>query len=175
MEIKIFNKDNLMDNEIEDIVTRVKIFLINDENKIIIANCAGCYQLPGGHVEEGENLISTVKREIQEETGINLDNNEIPNPFFEVRHYTKNHPKNGKNRLSKIIYYLVHSNKKTDINKIHLTEHEKENNFQINLIPLNEFESTLQNVINNSNVEVNKIIATETITAFKELEKFLKQ
>ena len=174
MEIQIKNLDNLKDTEIHDFVTRVKIFLVNN-NEIIIANCNGCYQLPGGHAEEGEDLISTVKREIEEETGISLNLEEITPPFFEVRKYTKNHDRNGRNKLSKIVYYLVYTNKKPDLNKIHLTEHEKENNFKIDLIPLNNFESTLQNIINNSNVEVNKIIAAETLFAFKELEKFLNK
>lgn len=174
MEIKIKNPENLKDNEVHTFVTRVKIFLINN-NKIIIANCNGCYQLPGGHAEENESIISTVKREILEETGITLKDDEIPSPFFEVRKYTKNYDNNGNNKLSKIIYYLVNTNKQPNLNNINLTEHEKQNNFCIDLIPLENLENTLQNVINNSEIEVNKIIAFETLNAFYELKKYLEK
>lgn len=175
MDIKIFNKDNLKDNEIDEIVTRVKVFLINNENKILIANSGGCYMLPGGHVEDDESFISTLQREMLEETGIEIESDEIKEPFFEVRTITKNLKNSGINRLSKIIYYLIKSNKKPDLTKTNLTDREKENNFQINFIDANEFENTMQNVINCSPVEVNRIIALETLTAFKQLEKFLKQ
>lgn len=173
MDLIITNKDNLNDKEINSVVTRVKIFLINNEKKIIIANCCGCYQLPGGHVEENEDLISTVKREILEETGIELDSEEINSPFLEIRKYSKNHHNSGNNHLSKIIYYYINTNKKPNLEKIKLTEHEKENNFKIDLIPIEEFEPTLSNTINNSKIEVNKIIAAETLNAFKYLEKHL--
>lgn len=173
MEIEIKNPKNLKDNEIDSFVTRVKIFLINNK-KIIIANCNGCYQLPGGHAEENENLVATVKREILEETGISLEDNEIPSPFFEVRKYTKNYNNNGSNKLSKIIYYFVNTNKQPNLNNISLTEHEKQNNFCIDLIPLEDLENTLQNVIKNSEVEANKIIATETLNAFYKLKNIYK-
>lgn len=32
----------------------------------------GCYALPGGHVEEGETVAAAVLREVEEETGLNV-------------------------------------------------------------------------------------------------------
>ena len=173
MEIKIFNQDNLKDNEINEVVTRVKVFLLNENNEILIANCVDCYMLPGGHVEEDESLISTLKREVLEETGISIDDSEIKQPFLEVRTYKKNHRGTTKNRLSKIIYFFIKSNKIPDLTKLNLTEFEKENNFQINFININCFEEKMQNLINTATTDHVRIIASETLSAFKELEKFL--
>lgn len=174
MEVKLFNEDNVLEHEINDIVTRVKVFLINSNNQILIANCGGCYMLPGGHVEEDESLISTLKREMLEEAGIEIEDSEIKEPFFEVKHYTRNHRGiEGKNRLSKIIYYTINSNKTPDTTKINLTEHEKINNFQIEFLNFSSFENTLLNVIKNTPVDINRIIATETLSAFQELKKYL--
>ena len=175
MEIKIFNQDNLKDNEVDEVVTRVKVFLSNNNNEILIANCGECCMLPGGHVEEDESLISTLKREMLEETGISIDDSEIKQPFLEVRTYKKNHRGTTKNRLSKIIYFFIKSNKIPDLTKLNLTHHEKENNFQINFIHIDCFEEKMQNLINTSPLDHVRGIASETLSAFKELKKYLSE
>lgn len=175
MKTEIFNENNLTINEIDETVTRVKVFLVNNENKVIIANANGCYQLPGGHIEENEEIVPGVKREIQEETGIVLDDSEIPTPFYERQTLKRNHRNSGKNRLSKIIYFYIKTNKAPNLTNINLTEHEKENNFYVDLIPFNKVETILQNVMQdvNSN-EFNKNVAEETLYAFKILKENLK-
>jgi len=65
----------------------VKIILRNKENKIlllkfnkkdlsVLCDCKnGCWELPGGRVQDGEDEITALYREIEEETGItNIDN-----------------------------------------------------------------------------------------------------
>ena len=76
----ITNKDNLKENEITEVVKRVKVLLINSNNEILLGYSHHDYQFPGGHVEENEELIDTVKREVLEETGIKLKVNNIE-PF----------------------------------------------------------------------------------------------
>lgn len=174
MDKTIYNENNLTMNDIDTKTIRVKVFLINKNNEILIANCAGSYMLPGGHFEEGETLTSCVIREVQEETGIVLNLNEIPNPFYEVNHFTKNHRNSGKNNFSQILYYVIKTNKEPDLSNINLTEHEKENNFYIAKIPYNNFENEMNKIIDGNYQEVFKIIATETLTAFKYLDKNLK-
>ena len=174
MEIKILNPDNLTDNEVDEIVTRIKVFLLNENNKILIAHCGECCMLPGGHVENNESLISTLKRELLEETGISIDDSEIKQPFLEVRTYKKNHRETNKNRMSKIVYFFIKTNKKPDLNNLNLTEHEKENNFSTSFVDINSLEETLKKIINNSKLDYVAGIANEILFAFKKLENYLK-
>ena len=82
MKKKIYNEDNIEDNEIDEIVTRVKAFIINSKKEILFANSGGGIQLIGGHVENGETLEDTIKREVHEETGIILQSKNISSPFL---------------------------------------------------------------------------------------------
>ena len=131
MKTKHFNTYNLKEEEIDEIVTRVKVFLITSNNQILLANSDGGVQLPGGHLEKNETLEECVIREVLEETGIKLEKNEIAKPLYEVRHYTKNYKFTGKNRISNILYYLIYSNKQPNLHHINLTENEKVNDFNI--------------------------------------------
>jgi nucleoside triphosphatase len=49
--------------------------IINNENKILLCNTksTGKYWFPGGGVDLGEKLEETLKREVLEETGIEID------------------------------------------------------------------------------------------------------
>lgn len=82
MKTKVYNSENIKEDEVDEVVTRVKAFILNKNNELLIATSNGGCQLPGGHKEEGENLIDTVIREVQEETGIILDEKEIKDSFF---------------------------------------------------------------------------------------------
>ncbi len=53
MKVINFNKENLKESDIDEAVVRIKVFLVNEDNQIIIASSNGGYQLPGGHLEEG--------------------------------------------------------------------------------------------------------------------------
>ena len=167
------NNDNLNNNEINEIVTRVKVFLLNSRNELLVASSNGGCQLPGGHVEKGEDFFDSVKREVMEETGIVLDNSEIHDAFFEILHKTRNHRGSGKNRLSNVIYYLVRTDKPVNENNISLTENEKEYNFKVDYVKVEQFEDYVRGFINSTQSEVNKIIAGEMLTAFGELKKLI--
>lgn len=51
----------------------------NNNNEILLVKHRhhGVWTVPGGQVEVGENLIDALKREIKEETGINIDVNKL--------------------------------------------------------------------------------------------------
>ena len=173
MTTKIYNESNLKDNEIDLIVTRVKIYLINSNNEIMVASSNGGIQLPGGHVEEGESDIQACVREIKEETGIEIEKEIVPEPFFEIKHYTKNYKEQGINRIARIIYYLIRTNKTYNSQKINLTENEKANNFKIRSIPLVDFEKELTLVKETNSQEINRVIAEEILESFFVLKKTL--
>jgi len=95
MKTYIKNPNNLNDEEMDSIVTRVKVFLINNNNEILLALSNGGCQLPGGHREENEDLNDTIKREIQEETGIILSNRNRSVPWNIIGADTKKLPVDG--------------------------------------------------------------------------------
>lgn len=165
----IYNENELKEEEMNEFVTRVKAFIINDKNEILFANSNNGVQLIGGHVEDGENYEDTLKREIREETGILIDEIEIKEPFFEFEHYIKNHRDTGKNRISKIVYYLIRTNKTPNINDTNYTTSEKNNNFTWQYISIDEFEEYVKTFLNNKE-DINRSIAKEILVAFNELK-----
>lgn len=175
MRTLIYNEENLKDNEISGTVVRVKVFLINSDDEILIANANGGCQLPGGHLEKGEKEYDAVKREILEETGILLDNKELTPSFFEIKHYSKNYYGTGKNVISKIMYYSIHTDKKVDKEKLNLTDREKKNKFDVHFIKFDDFEDYVHDCVNETSIEINKVIAKEMLYAYKEMKKIMKK
>lgn len=143
----ITNKYNLKEEEMTEVVKRVKILIINSNNEILLGYSHNDYQFPGGHVEENEELIETVNREIKEETGIELNLNYIE-PFARKSGYYKDWPEEGKNRKIEIYYYEVKTDEKPNLNNTSYTEHEKEGNFELRYIPLSKVEEELEKNIN---------------------------
>src|SRR5574344_129359 len=103
----ITNKFNLKEEDMTEIVKRVKVLLINSNNEILLAYSHNDYEFPGGHVEDGETLIQTVNREIKEENGIELGI-ECLEPFACALGYYKDWPEKGKNRdISKMPHVMI--------------------------------------------------------------------
>ena len=167
METIINNKHSLTDSDITEVVKRVKVLLINSNNEILLGYSHNEYQFPGGHVEESESLIEAVNREIQEETGLllNVDNIE---PFACSVGYWKDHPEVGKNRKTEIYFYEVFCDLKPDLAKVEYTEHEKDGNFELRYISLDKIEEEL---INNSNQYGDKHGITKEMLSLLELYK----
>lgn len=139
----IRNENNLKEIDVTEVVKRVKLLIINSNNEILLGYSHNDYQFPGGHVEMGENLLQTVKREIMEETGIVLNNLDI-NPFAKMISYYKDWPKKGKNRKIEIYYYELKTDEKPNLNSTSYTESEKDGNFELRYIPINDVEEELK-------------------------------
>lgn len=165
MKETIYNYDYLKESDITEVAIRMKALIINDDD-IILGNENNILQFPGGHLEEGETFEDCLKREIMEETGIEIVNNEIERPFMKVTYLSKDWPEVGKNRKAEIYYYLIKTNKNPDVTKVNYTEHEKQGNFKIEKIPLNSsIEIIRKNIPNN---DKNKVIAPDMIMAIEE-------
>lgn len=165
MKETIYNHDYLKNEDITEVVTRIKALIINDKN-IILGNENNIYQFPGGHLEKNETFEECLKREILEETGIEIDDNEIKRSFMKVTYLNKDWPAIGQNRKSEIYYYLIETTKNPDMSKVKYTEHEKQGNFKIESIPLSESISVIKDNISKN--EKNKVIAPDMIMAITE-------
>ena len=89
---------------------------------------------------------------------------------MKITYLNKDWPEIGKNRKSEIYYYLIETNKKPDMSRVNYTEHEKQGNFKIESIPLNEAINTIKNNISKN--EKNKVIAPDMIIT---IEEYLNQ
>ena len=78
----ITNKYNLTEDDVTEVVKRVKILIVNSKNEIMLGYSHNNYQFPGGHVETGETLKEALKRELKEEIGFEGTINPI------ITHYT---------------------------------------------------------------------------------------
>ena len=67
-----------------DIKTVAKIVLIDDSDRVLflkrsdyVEKHAGEWDLPGGHLKSNENLAAGLRREVEEETGLKVENEEL--------------------------------------------------------------------------------------------------
>ena len=136
----IINDDNLQLSEVEDFSSKSRAILIDDNNKVLIANYGGVFLFPGGSIDKDENPIGALTRELREETGREYCEDEL-NYFSCLEYYQKNYPKrNGsfQNRLVKT-YYFVGKLKDASTSS-QLTEKEKKDSFKLEFIPVEELE-----------------------------------
>lgn len=165
----IHNEDKLREEEITELVLRTKALLLNGEN-VLLANEDDVLQFPGGHVEDNEELVTCLKREILEETGIEIEDFEIGECFQKVTFMNRDWPSVGKNRKCEIYYYVVKTNKMPDLTKINLTESEKEQHFKVDFVPLSDSVEYIKN--NMPKAEKNNVISPDMIDA---IEEYLNQ
>lgn len=118
----IINNDNSIDYDSKMVKARALLF--NERGNIYICNMNGSYVLPGGTVEENENSIDTLVRELSEELGLKSCN---PEELVQIDYYHEEFPKYKKEgfekRLNSVYYYLVNINS-NDIGKSDFTEYE---------------------------------------------------
>lgn len=147
MEIIINNESNVLEENVTEVVKRVKALIINSKNEILLAYSANIYQFPGGHVEEDEELNMALEREIKEETGIIINGKDLK-PFACIISYYKDWPEKGMNRKNEIYYYEIRTDELPDLDQTNYTEEEKRGNFELKYVNLNEVERVLNENIN---------------------------
>ncbi len=160
----IDNKDNLNINNINNFVTRVKALIINSNDEVLFAHQWNKYQFVGGRIEENENLNDALKREIKEETGLDLNDNY--EPIVKRTSYYKNHPEDGINSKVDIYYYEIKADKKYDLNNIELTEDEINGNFRLEYIKYSDIDKIISD---------NAIKYEEAVHLTNELKDFFKE
>ncbi len=162
---KLYNKNNLTIKDITETIIRVKVLLVNSKNEVLLGFCHNTYQFPGGHLENKESIIECAIREVKEETGIVLSIEKIE-PFFILRHYSKNYHNTGENRCSEIYYFKIKTDKRYNLTKVDYTENEKNGEFELRYIPLEKVEEVLKDSVFLN--KKNEVIVPEMLAVFNE-------
>ncbi|MBO5394312.1 MAG: NUDIX hydrolase [Clostridia bacterium] len=173
MKTLVINKDNLKEEEVVDTVTRVKCFIENGVGEVMLASTqGGCMMLPGGHVEEGEDLTIAAQREVQEETGIVLGGEDFIAPFFEIKDYIKNYRGRGINRIARMIYFHIRTDKQVDLSNTNMTEEEKSMGFFTTFVSPDSMREMLEKNIEHNEEEIYRVISFETLRALNEFQSY---
>lgn len=92
------------------------IFIENSKGEFLMQKTSqekgGLFSSTGGHIDSGETPLSTIKREVEEELGINVDNEPIEEYGFIL--------------YDKPLRYMFYLNKDIDINDIKVQDEEVE-------------------------------------------------
>ena len=168
MKTIIYNHDNLKKEEIDETVIRVKALIINSYNEILLGYAHKTYQFPGGHLEENESLEEGLKREIKEETGIEIKENNLK-PFEKITYYSRNYRNTGLNRENEIYFYIINTDEKVNMNNSNLDDWEKAGNYKTKYVSLNNIEQVLVDSIPDN--QINEIIVEEMLEVLNEYKK----
>ena len=167
MKTIFYNYDNLKEEDINRLVRRAKILIINSNDEILFAHSNNNYFFVGGRVEENETFDEGIVRETKEETGIDLPL-EKRESFFTITYMNKNYPSEGINTKSVANYYLIKCDIKPDLNKVSLTDEEKISNFKLVYI---HKDKVLEELTNCLEICSNKNVVKDTIEVVKEYLK----
>ena len=145
----IINDSNLNNNEIQKNGNKVRAVLLSD-NKILVSHYGGVILLPGGSIDKGETADDAIIRELKEETGIAYDANNLKELLL-LEYYQPNYPTRRDeviNRLIRTKFYFGQY-RGIDLKSINRTENEVKDNFNLDLIELDEFASLINEASDN--------------------------
>ncbi len=162
---KIFiNDDNLEISDLDYEVIRVKGFVVNSKNEILIAFNNNTYQFPGGHVELNENKEVALSRELKEELGINIAS--ISEPFMEIVTYAKRYFGTDKNVCNRIFYYRILCDDAPNLEETDYDELERQTEFKLFYVRMDELADFLNNCLSDGTIDID--IGREMLLALEE-------
>lgn len=166
----IYNENNLKEDEINRVVKRAKAIIINSRDEFLLGRGENNYQLLGGHVEDDETFEKCLKREIKEESGIEIFS-PIKEAFLVIKYFNKDYPEVGVNSLYIANYYIIHCDLLPDATKMHLTDGEKRGNFSLEYIQesciLKRLEESLKSCTKENVVKDTILVIREYLNTIK--------
>lgn len=174
IEIVKYNDDDLKDNELDEVVTRVKAFIVSSKNNMIVGYTNDGFQLIGGDVGDTEDLKVALTRIIYNECGIALDSKDKIEPFYEVRYYNRDYKGSGLNRLSDLIYFVVNTDKLPNYKKLKLSAREMAERMPLEIVRKTLFGKDLREYIEKESNLLNKIKAKELLIAYEKYKEIYK-
>lgn len=156
-----------LDRAVKKDNTRVKAFVINSKNEMLLVLSQGGCQLPGGHLEEGESELDGLRRELLEETGGIYKENFVK--FFATEY------KGTDGKFSRVSYFYAFSDTKPNPQRTHYTENEKKNNFRLIKIPFNTLPEVTEKVRQETTVPINIAIVDELDIAYDLLKNLIQK
>lgn len=139
----LYNNDKLEQKDINKVVGRAKALIMNSKDEFMVVLCHHNYYLIGGHVEENETFEECLIREVKEESGVTLPNEERK-PFFVIRHLCKAYPTENDNTEYITKYFFIKADIVPDISQLNLTEDEIDGNFHLEYIHKDEIIEKLE-------------------------------
>ena len=165
----VFNKSRLKEDEITEVLEKSRIVLRNSDDEIVLTRFGRVYFLPGGKIEPGETPVDTIKREVMEETNINILLDDVE-PFLVVKNYLRDyetHEGTIVNRLL-ITYYFTGFTTDDNIEYFNLTKVEKEDNLRGFFIDMEEVDELLSDY--NKEDPRATYLAKETLAVIEEYQ-----
>ncbi len=159
-----YNYDDVNENEINRIVRRAKVLIVNSNNEIMFAHSNKNYFLIGGHVDNDESDFECLEREIKEELGLDV-NIEPSLPFIRIKYLNRDYPSEGVNTMSLANYYILKKDLVPKVSKTKLTNEEKEGEFHT--VNINVYEA-IDKLISSMDDSTRKGAVLDTIEAVKE-------
>ena len=135
----VLNKTRLKEDELTETLEKARVVLRNNNDEIVLTRFGRIYFLPGGKIEIGETPVDTVKRELIEETNINILLDDIE-PFAIVKNYLRDYELDDGTIVNRLVitYYFTGFTTDEHIEYFNLTKEEKEDNLRGFFIELDE-------------------------------------
>ena len=150
-------------------VNKVRAIILNQNGRALLVKYAGLYMLPGGKIDNEEQPLEALKREILEEAGIEIDVNEVKE-FLQIDSYNeKYYSRKYKELISRVTHtkiYFVETDQDINEQKKKLTPSEVEKNHKIRFENLSVIPCLVQT---NQSDNIKKVeFDREILTALKE-------
>ena len=169
----LINLEHLEKKDINSKVHKVRAIVMNNDGKIYITNMDHSYNLPGGRVEECEELKDALIRELAEELGICVAKKEIQH-IENITFWHKDFPgeKENVNRENVVDLFCIISPKEIKSDRVKLTNYEKHYHFYL----MNCSFKDIQNLLKEKNEnEYKKFTDVELKICLEEFKKYRKE